>query len=181
MPMSEAAFVTRALAEPDAHWELHCGQPLRKPDMSFAHNYISSELADVLREQLDRRAFRVRVNMGHVRRSAEGYYIPDVYVVPYGAVQARRHDRELEVYDEPLPLVIEVWSPFTGGYDVDSKLVEYQRRGDREIWRVHPYEQTLTSWTLQTDGSYSEHVHHGGIVRPAALPGVSIDLGELFA
>jgi hypothetical protein len=39
----------------------------------------------------------------------------------------------------------------------------------------------LTRWVRQSDGSYEELVHREGIVRPAALPGVAIDLEALFA
>ena len=87
----------------------------------------------------------------------------------------------LEVYQVPLPLVIEVWSRSTGTYDVDDKLPEYQRRGDLEIWRLQPYERALTAWRRQPDGSYTETVYSGGSVRPGALPGVAIDLDALFA
>ena len=76
--------------------------------------------------------------------------------------------------------MVEVWSPSTGDYDVDAKLPVYQQRGDREIWRIHPYERTLTSWLRQPDGSYQETLHRGGIVALVALPGVTIDLDELF-
>lgn len=86
----------------------------------------------------------------------------------------------LEVYEGPLPLVVEVWSPSTGEYDVDTKLPEYQRRGDLEIWRLHPFDRTLIAWRRQPDGSYSESQYTGGTVRPVALPGVAIDLDTLF-
>lgn len=86
----------------------------------------------------------------------------------------------LEAYAEPLPLIVEVWSPSTGDYDVDLKLPEYQRRGALEVWRVHPYERPLTAWVRQRDGSYVESLHRGGLVRPAALPNVAIDLDALF-
>ena len=88
---------------------------------------------------------------------------------------------KLEIFDEPLPLVVEVWSPSTGGYDLDAKLPEYQRRGDAEIWRLHPYERTLTVSRRLPDGGYAETVHTGGVVRPIALPGVAVDLDALFA
>ena len=61
------------------------------------------------------------------------------------------------------------------------KLREYQRRGDLEIWRIHPYEHTLTAWRRQPDGSYAESLHTSGTVSPNALPGVTIDLDALFA
>jgi Uma2 family endonuclease len=76
--------------------------------------------------------------------------------------------------------VVEVWSPSTGDYDVDAKLPVYQQRGDLEIWRIHPYERTLTAWRRQPNGSYQETIHREGVVKPAALPGVAIDLGPLF-
>jgi Uma2 family endonuclease len=80
-----------------------------------------------------------------------------------------------------LPLVVEVWSPSTGGYDIDAKIPEYRRRGDLEIWRLHPFEKTLTAWGRQPDGSYTKRVFQGGTVQPVGLPNVTIDLDALFA
>jgi Uma2 family endonuclease len=68
-------------------------------------------------------------------------------------VRPKRGSPGLEYYEQPLPLVVEVWSPSTGEYDIDSKLPEYQARGDKEIWRLHPYERTVRSWQRQPDGS----------------------------
>jgi Uma2 family endonuclease len=131
---------------------------------------------------LDRTEFQVRINAGRVRRTDETYYIPDIIVFPARlAASLRGRPDVLESYDAPLPFVAEVWSPSTGGYDVDKKLPEYMKRGDLEIWRLHPYERTLTAWRRQPDGTYRETVFHGGLVQPVALPGVTIDLEALFA
>jgi Uma2 family endonuclease len=73
-----------------------------------------------------------------------------------------------------------VWSRSTGRYDVTDKLAEYQRRGDVEIWLIHPCERTLTAWRRRHDGGYDQMVITEGIVRPTALPGVAIDLATLF-
>ena len=62
-------------------------------------------------------------------------------MIPVALVLPQLDQRSLEVYEGPLPLVVEVWSASTGNYDVESKLLEYQRRGDLEIWRLHPYER----------------------------------------
>jgi Uma2 family endonuclease len=97
------------------------------------------------------------------------------------ATSLRGQDAGLEIYDEPLLLVVDVWSPSTGEYDVDSKIPESKARGDREIWRLHPYERTLTTWIRQADGGYAEMTHTAGVVRPAWLPDVAIDLAALFA
>jgi Uma2 family endonuclease len=180
MPVTEAAFRKLALEEPDAQWELDCGVPRKKPGMTAAHNEISLALAFDFMQQLDRDEFRVRHNDGHVRRSAEHYYIPDVSVIPTQLVLPKLGERTLEVYEAPLPLVVEVWSASTGDYDVRTKLTEYQRRGDLEIWLLHPYDRVLNSWVRQADGTYKETTYRGGVVRPSALPGVAIDLDALF-
>jgi Uma2 family endonuclease len=132
--------------------------------------------------QLDPVEFRVRINAGHLRRSDRNYFIPDLFVLPVAYVGADRDRPDiLEVYDRPLPLVVEVWSPSTGLYDVEHKFAEYRRRGDIEIWRLHPFERSLTAWRRQPDGSYTESTQTGGTIDPVALPGVTVDLDELFA
>jgi Uma2 family endonuclease len=139
-------------------------------------------LAAQLYNQLDRNAFRVRPHHARLRRSADTYYVPDVAVIPAALEQVlRERPGSLDAYADPLPLVVEIWSPSTGAYDVNEKLADYQERGDREIWRIHPYERILTAWRRQSQGIYTETVYRGGIVRPESLPGVAIDLDELFA
>ena len=145
MPISERTFLQFALEDPN-HWELHCGNLRRKPSMTAEHNHVASVLFFRLRQQVDWSQFEVRLSMGHVRHSAERYYIPDVFVIPMELFRPLRGQRNvLEAYDAPLPLIVEVWSPSTGDFDVDSKLPECQRRGDLEIWRIHPFDRTLTA------------------------------------
>jgi hypothetical protein len=92
-------------------------------------------------------------------------------------MQRARHERpgRLDIFEEPMPLVVEVWSPSTGDYDVQTELQQYQQRGDAEIWLVHPYDRTLTAWRRQPNGGYSETLYREGSVEPAALPGVRIE------
>ena len=180
MPVSERTYKNVALEDPSGRWELHHGQLRQKPLMSADHNRTISRLFGWIFQQVDQSHFEVRSNLGQVRRSSQSYYLPDVHVVPVELVQRQIGTGRLEVFSSPLPLVIEVWSPSTGDYDLESKLPEYQARGDLEIWRVHPYDHTLTAWVRQPDGSYVETLHTGGIVRPAALPEVAVDLDQLF-
>jgi Uma2 family endonuclease len=181
MPVSEQTFLQVALEDPSGHWELHCGALRQKPDMTAPHNRIMSRLSGWLFQQLDLSQFEVRTNSGHVRRSPENYYIPDVSVIPTEFVERQMTSLELETYGDPLPLVVEIWSPSTGQYDVTIKLHEYQRRGDLEIWLIHPYDRVLRAWRRQPDGSYTESAHTSGAVQPVALPNVTIDLDALFA
>ncbi len=179
--ISGETYERLALAEPDRKWELRDGYLREKPGMTFAHNWLEIKLGYMLMSQLDWSIYQVRTDSGRVRRPDATYFIPDVFVIPTAfTIPLRDKPAALEVYDQPLPLVVEVWSRSTGDYDVEKKLTVYQQRGDLEIWRIHPYERTLTAWRRLPDGSYEETIHREGIVRPTALPGVEIDLAALF-
>lgn len=178
--ISNEAYERLALAEPDVKWELWDGVPREKPGMTAAHNHAAFYLGHSLASQLDRSVYQVRVDSGRTRRPGSTYFIPDVIVVPTAYVTSLFAQRVLEVYTQPLPLVVEVWSPTTGDYDITEKLRTYQQRGDDEIWFIHPYERTLTAQRRQPDGSYEETIFREGVVRPQALPGVEIDLAALF-
>jgi Uma2 family endonuclease len=180
--VSEETYRRLALADPHGQLELHHGQLREKPAMSVAHGGIVDRLAAMFYGHLDRNDFRLRFSHARLRRSARSYYVPDIAVIP-AAVERMLYEnpRALDAYPDPLPLVIEIWSPSTGNYDVTDKLVEYQARGDREIWYVHSYERTLTRWVRQPDGAYAESVHRTGIISPLDMPHVAIELDELFA
>ena len=180
--MSEQEYREFALGDTAGQWELVGGQLREKPWMSVEHDHVTIDLVEQLLLQLDRGQFRVSVGQARLRVSSDTYYIPDIAVIPTPMERALRETpRALNAYPDPVPLVVEVWSPSTGTYDVDAKIPDYKRHGVLEIWRIHPYERTLTSWVRQPDGSYSERVYRGGIVQPASLPGFAIDLDALFA
>ena len=181
-PMSEETYRQFALGDPQGQWELLHGQLREKPGTSVEHGGITDHLLAFLYDQLDRNEYRIRTTHARLRRSADTYYVPDIVVIPTAIVQALLQSRgSLDADADPLPLVVEIWSPSTGGYDINEKLPDYQARGDLEIWYVHPYERTLTAWRRQSQGIYTETVYRGGMVRPESLPGVAIDLDVLFA
>jgi Uma2 family endonuclease len=180
-PMSEETYRQFALGDPQGGWELYRGQLREKPGMSVEHGGVMDNVLAILYEQLDRNEYRIRTNHARLRRSADTYYVPDIAVIPTPVVQALlEQPGDLDAYPEPLPLVVEIWSPSTGRYDINEKLPDYQERGDLEIWYVHPCERTLTAWRRRPDGTYAESVYRGGIVIPESLPGVAIDLDALF-
>lgn len=181
MTITAAEYERIALRDPDTKWELVCGRLRRKPEMTTEHGYAGRTIATLLGQQLDLHDYTVGTDSCRLRISTGTYYVPDVCVIPMAYVR-RLHERPgtFEVYEDPIPLVVEVWSPSTGDYDIDDKLREYQLRGDAEIWRLHPYERTLRAWRRQPDGSYIETLISTGTVEPVALPGVSIALDMLF-
>jgi Putative restriction endonuclease len=181
MPIRVATYLRVALAETDETWELHEGWLRRKPPRRISHNHALSELWFRLAVQLDRAEYQVRPSLGRVRVAPDSYLVPDVFVLPVALTHVfRGRPDDLEVYVAPLPLLAEVWSPPVEDYDVDFKLRSYLRRGDQEVWRIHPFERTLRAWRRQPDGSYSETVYRGGKVSPVALSNVEIDFNMLF-
>ena len=170
-----------ALAEPGRRLELHGGRLVEKPPMSVGHDWAQSKLVAQLLAQLDPNDYWVQF-AARAKLDDAHFYIPDVCVVPIAFVDPDSTQwHNLNVYSQPLPLVVEIWSPSTGDYDIDPKLPEYQRRGDQEIWRLHPFDRTLITWRRERDGTYFGTTVHGGRISPIALPNVVIDLDALFA
>lgn len=181
MPVSQATYERVALEDGDEIWELHCGRLVEKPPMTAEHNRPIERLFRRLAVQLPEEQYAIRSVGGRLRATSGSNFVPDLFVIP------ERYVREIlevpetfEVYDKPALLVVEVWSRSTGRYDVDTKIPDYCRRGDAEIWRLQPYERMLTIWRRQPDGGYIESSHSGGIIDLAALPGVRIDLDSLW-
>jgi Uma2 family endonuclease len=176
------AYVALALAHPDRRLEIHDGRMRQKPGMSMDHNRDQSRLVWQLNRQLDLHDYEVRDNSARLRAPSGAVYVPDVAVLPTALVDALDgRDRTLETYDSSVPFVVEVWSPSTGDYDVDTKFAEYRARGDAEIWRVHPFERTVIAWRRQAHGAYRESRHTSGRLTLWDLPNVTIDLDALFA
>lgn len=180
--MSEEAYRKFALGDTQGRWELIDGLVREKPEVTVAHDWSGMNLVRDLHMQLDPNRYRVSVSHARLRVSAETYFIPDVVVIPTDIMRPLVGDPSaLNAYPDPVPLVVEVWSPSTGRRDLLVKLLGYQGRGDLEIWRIHPYERTVTAWVRQPDGTYAETVYREGTVQLTSLPGVAINLWTLFA
>jgi Uma2 family endonuclease len=178
--MSEQEYQELVFRDGDHIWELWDGVLVEKPTMSMRHDNFASYLGNQLMNQLDQNEYRVNVNGGKTRYTARNYLVPDVVVIPAAYQMPFEEDpRAFNAFNEPLPLVVEIWSRTTGPYDVEAKLPVYRERGDLEIWYLHPYNRTLTVWRHQPDGSYAEDHYTGGIVPVTSLPGVAVDLAAL--
>ena len=180
MPVSAETYERVTLEDPEGRWELACGRLVRKPIMTTEHADAARRLTRRLVIQLDEDEYSVGETV-RLRVSSGSYRVPDVCVVPREYVRRlRERPGTFEVYDDAVPLVVEVWSPSTGDYDVEEKLRQYQQRGDLEIWRIHPYDRTLTAWRRQSDDSYTQTLYRGGAVESVALPNVVIEIDRLF-
>jgi Uma2 family endonuclease len=182
--ISEQEYLELALNDEDGFWELWDGVLVEKPQMSMRHNRVAAYLGAALINQVDPGVYVVSINGDRTRISSRSYSVPDVMVIP-AAYQLPPYQDDpwaIGAYREPLPLVVEVWSPTTGRYDLAVKLQVqgYRERGDLEIWYLHPRERTLRVWRKQSDGGYTEETYQGGVVSVASLPGVAVDLDALL-
>lgn len=180
MPVRMETYERLAREDPDSTWELVCGTVKRKPGMTTAHDDVFEALLRPLIRQLPESDWTIRPGTSRARVPNGNIRIPDLLVVAHAVKMMRRRDN-LEVYVEPLPLNVEVWSPSTGTEDRESKVPEYQARGDQDIWLLHPFRRILTAYRHQPDGSYTEQVYSEGTIRPIAPPDVTIDVAALFA
>jgi Uma2 family endonuclease len=181
MPLTQETFAAVVLEDVDGRWEIVCGKLREKPEMSVGHYLAARVIAHQLDVQLSFDDFQVMHNAGHASVADGDSYIPDLAIVPTAFVERLMTDpRSFERYDEPLPLVVEIWSPSTGSYDIDRKIPGYKARGDLEIWRLHPYHQSLMIWRRLPEGAYSIAEVSGGTIALHALPEVTIDLDAVF-
>ncbi len=79
--------------------------------------------------------------------------------------------------------IIEILSRYTSAKDLREKFEVYEDAGVKEYWVVHPQEQTLLVYTLDVSGKYTGKLKpyvRGDQVLPASLPGLVIDLKDIF-
>lgn len=150
--------------------------------MSVWHIRTMARLAHQHSRQLGINPFEVHTNTVRLRYMDETSVIPDVPVVAVMllATDDTAESASPEVFGSAMPFFSEVWLPSTGGYEVDRKFSDCQRRGDAEIGHSHPYERTLTIWRRGTGSAYKESVARGGRIPLPSLPRVVIDIVDLF-
>jgi Uma2 family endonuclease len=181
--ISFRTYAQLALEDPEGRWEMASGATRRKPPESFLHGAVIDALVEQIVPQLRGSPFRLSVN--HARLMIDPYQVclPDLVVLPR-ALSARavaERPRALETYHTGLPLVIEVWTPATAEYDVEAKIPEYRRAGTDEIWLVHPTARAVTVWVRRPAAGYQEIIRGGGVLTPARIPDLALDIDALFA
>lgn len=79
--------------------------------------------------------------------------------------------------------IIEILSAHTSSKDLREKFDVYESSGVTEYWVVHPQEQTVLVYTLNEHGKYEVVLKpyiRTDRVSPITLPGLTIDLEEVF-
>jgi Uma2 family endonuclease len=180
--MSAEKYERFAVGTGGKGWELVDGRLRERPLMTIGHGHAAFELSYALWRQLDHEEFRVGHNFPRLKHGERTYLIPDVVVhharLPDGA---EPDPWALDLQISPVLLVVEVICPYAAShYDFEGKIRDYRARGDREVWRLDPFERTLVAWRIRPDGSCSGDTLLGGPVAPIATPEVTVNLGDYF-
>lgn len=79
-------------------------------------------------------------------------------------------------------LIVEIVSKSSVQKDLHEKYDLYEEAGVQEYWIVHPKDSTLNIFVLNDKGKYQplKLLTYGDIARSRVLPGLEIDLKELF-
>ncbi len=83
----------------------------------------------------------------------------------------------------PPDWIIEILSSGTSSKDLREKFDVYEDAGVKEYWVVHPQEQTLLIYTLNTNGKYEGTLKpyvRTDRVSPLTLPGLTLSLEDVF-
>lgn len=78
-------------------------------------------------------------------------------------------------------LVTEILSPSTTTYDRVTKRAVYARYGVPEYWFVDHVAWAVTVCSDPRDGRYQRQTEYGNTAISATIPGLSVDLADLFA
>jgi len=181
MPLTAETFAALVIEDSQGRWEIDRQKVREKPPMSFGHNQTARNLARQLILQLSPDLFDVLQNSGHALLPNGDSYIPDIVVVPNALTSPFQMNPKLfEAYEHPLPFVAEIWSPSTENEDIDATIPGYRLRGDLEIWRFYPFDRTASIWRRKVGGEYQESEVRTGSIELFAIPGITIDVGQLF-
>ena len=80
-------------------------------------------------------------------------------------------------------LVVEILSPCTSRKDLHDKFSLYEEFGVKEYWVVDPAARTVQVFRPLATGRYDrgELLEESGIIASRQFPGLTVDLGVLFA
>ena len=163
------------LLAPDARVELIEGVIIDMAPIGNDHNSVVSQLTHLFVHAVgDRGVVRVQSSL---RISEWSVPEPDLAILAASPDFYRKAGPTLA----EMLLIVEV-SDSTLAYDRDVKMPLYARHGIPETWIVDLQHNELRVYRKPQDGQYlDQHVTSApGIVEPAALAGVAVDLSRLL-
>lgn len=115
------------------------------------------------------------IHPGENWKETENILQPDLCVI---CDPAKLHDRGCIGAPD---LVVEILSPGTAAKDLGAKRDLYEEYGIKEMWIIHPSEETITIHVLE-NGKYHilPMVAKGQSIQSPTFPGLNVDLDKVF-
>jgi len=160
------------------HYELFDGEIFVSPTPNQRHQWISQ----LLNRRLDRVVSSASLGRIYaaplaVRLDRDVLLSPDLFFVRSGSPA----DNLSTTWIEGAPaLVVEILSKSTADRDLNRKRELYEQYGVEEYWIVDPVLQTIIALRL-LNGSYQPIHQENGVFASYALPGLEINVAELFS
>ena len=162
----------------DERLELIEGELFVTPAPSLGHQDVSGNLYSFFRRTIvEPRLGRVYFAPVDVRLAETTIVQPDLVVVLTDRLQTLTRPR---IEGTP-SLVVEIVSPSTTTDDRVTKRGVYAQYGVPEYWLVDYEAWTVTVFSDPRDGRYQLETEYGDTAVSATIPGLSVDLADLFA
>lgn len=161
------------------HLELSAGRLVREPAPGARHGNLAVRFAGLLHRVGEAEGLGVTfVHTGFaLSRDPDTVRVPDVAFV--SRERAPEEDPGDGFWELAPDLVVEIVSPSNSASDIQTKAVEYLEAGIRLLWIVDPATRTVTAYRSRSD---IRILREGDVLEAGeVLPGLSLELGELFA
>lgn len=166
--MSADEFLS--LADDGFRYELIDGVVVMTPSPDFNHQDVRGEIEYQLRRHVRKTHCGWVGSEVDVRMSPRLVYRPDLLFI-----NAKDHPRRPSRIDFAPDLIVEVLSPGTTAFDLETKRADYEKKGVLEYWIVDPQDGAVTFLRLQR-GRYIEAKPIRGRFASKAVPGFKLDL-----
>jgi Uma2 family endonuclease len=165
-----------ALGETQERYELVDGVVIMSPSPIRRHNKVTNEILGQLRDFAERTNLIEFFSDIDVQFSPALVYRPDISVFRAG----RLLSDDSEPLDLPPDLIVEVLSPSTKPFDLNTKRDDYQRFGVGEYWVVDPANGEARCWVRMATKFVVAQVQGNSLIS-SVIDGFSLDLARVRA
>lgn len=172
--------------ETNLRYEIIDGEMIMSPAPTIEHQWIISNIMDVLRPYVKRLKLGVALPAPLdvvVSRKPLRARQPDILYISFErSGKSAREMREMKVFEIAPDLVVEILSPGERSRTLKSKLQDYTKIGVRECWLVSAESNTVEVLRLTPQGAIRINLFGAGdTIRSEALSGFTMEVADVFA
>lgn len=172
--------------ETNLRYEIIDGEMLMSPAPTIEHQWIISNIMDVLRPYVKKLKLGVALPAPLdvvVSRRPLRTRQPDISYISFErSGKSARELREMKVFETAPDLVVEILSPGERRGALKGKLQDYTKIGVRECWLVSAESNTVEMLRLTPQGATRINLFGAGdTIRSEVLSGFTMEVADVFA